>query len=227
MPAPAHLRLTFSGVFGSVASPTEEWSINFSAAKGGGADITLSQLAPLATSLRTAWQTHMPPRTATGTILTRVRVAGIGANGLVQRDASGAYLQGDDVVGGQGSGVSSMPLQIALAVTLHSEAGGPTGRGRVYLPAPVTGALGADGRLSTTVRDGYNTSLKAFLDACNVSLNGTSAGARIVVASGGSVTKGIPPALRPVTRISVGRVLDTQRRRRGKLPEERAFSTLA
>jgi len=114
-----------------------------------------------------------------------------------------------------------VPLQNTVVVTLHTAAAGPTGKGRFYIPTPVVGTLGQDGRMSTGARDAITTAAVGFIQAVNTAANLMDANSKVVVASGGSITKGIPAALRTVTGVSVGRVVDTQRRRRADQLEER------
>jgi hypothetical protein len=114
-------------------------------------------------------------------------------------------------VAGGGSGANTPANQIALVVTLETGfARGPAHRGRFYLPLPMI-TPGSDGRIATGSRDPVVTAAAAFLTA----LNAVSAGAKVGVYS----RKSGAAAHRIVTSMSVGRVLDTQRRRRNKLVE--------
>jgi hypothetical protein len=112
---------------------------------------------------------------------------------------------------GGGSGSNTPPNQVALAVTLETGyARGPAHRGRFYLPMPMT-PLASDGRIATGSRDPVAATAATFLAA----LNAVTANAKVGVFSRKAGVAGH----RAVTLMSVGRVLDTQRRRRNKLVE--------
>lgn len=228
MPAPSHYRITYSGTLGVPgAVGSEEWSCNVSFKEPTGLFLVRSDLPALATAVRGPWVTNVMPKLSNAVALTRVRVASVGATGLVPRDSSGAYIQGDDVTASFGSGTVYLPYQLALAVSWHSAFSGPNGRGRIFLPMPTLGTITSDGLLPTSTRDAFTTSMKTYADAVNVALNSKLAGMRLCIASAGSPSKGISPGLRDITGVSVGRVVDTQRRRRGQLLEARTITALA
>lgn len=226
MPPPSHYRLQYSGVLGSVAVPLEEWSVNLSLGTPGDPFMTQPNLKTLAEQLAPHWGTHVAPKLAANAVMTRCRVASVNGFGLTPRDVSGAYIQGDAPASTPGVSTPTLPFQVSLAISLHSDASGPTGRGRFYLPSPVLGPI-TDGLFSAANRDGIMANMKAFLDAINGTLAAGAYGLSVVIASGGSPTKGLQPALHPVRQISVGRRPDIQRRRAGSLPESRTYSSLA
>lgn len=230
MPAPRHLYCRFSGVFGPLATPYEIWSFGFALdpGTGGGSQpggIDKTSMVTLANALSAHW-TSIAPGMSNQVRLTEVKASVVGAEGFVEKDANGTYVQGEKAMDATGSGTLSVPPQIALVHSLLTLADGAVGRGRFYLPSPAVGALEANGQITTTSRDAFVTRCKTFLDAVNTSSSNAGFG-RVVVASGGSVTKGIPAALRPVTTVAVGRVLDTQRRRRNAINEAPAGVALA
>lgn len=109
---------------------------------------------------------------------------------------------------GTGAG-GATPNQCAVVATLKTATPGPRGRGRVYLPPPLLGAVTLTGRLIATHRDQMaNTVGKTLL------LMQTSGYNPVLF------TKSQPN--RPITTGSVGDVIDTQRRRRDKLVEARS-----
>lgn len=227
MPAPEHYRVSIGGVFGPTSAPAEEWSMNLNYSPGSLVSANTSTLVTLANTLRTSWASGIGSIIGPHATLTKIRVARVGSDGHVLRDASGAYVQGDSTgaaVSGAGTLVS--PPQVACVVTLHSTVPGITGRGRIYLPAPQYGTLGTDGRMGTTAQGQIAANIAGILNAWNTNMSAYSTGSRLVVASGGSVKRALAPSLNYVTRISVGRVLDTQRRRRRNLSEERAYTDL-
>lgn len=137
-------------------------------------------------------------------------------------DESGRYPDGFEallyeVVPGQsGSGQTPMPPQTSLCITLETGATrGRAHRGRIYLP-PVTQALGSDGRLSTTQAEQATLASSSWLD----DMTDLMIAPAVVMSSLGTGTT------RTITGTSVGRVLDTQRRRRRSAPEERMESLL-
>lgn len=123
-------------------------------------------------------------------------------------------------------GLNATPPQVACAVTLRTALRrGPGANGRFYLPLPAL-SLDANGQMAAATA-------QAYADAAGTMLNGvaTALGGRLVVASQGTsplrktpATTIIPPAHVPVTRVEVGRVYDTQRRRRSDLLEAYALS---
>lgn len=123
-----------------------------------------------------------------------------------------------DVPGGGGQiGSVLYPNQVALAITLTTAVNrGPAHAGRIYSPMPCM-AVGADGLITIAaadyVRTGFRTLLEAISDAPGLD---TVEGAPDVVVMS---RKQGAPITRRVTGIRVGRVLDTQRRRRRSLPE--------
>lgn len=226
MPAPLHYRVTFSGVFGSSAAPTEEWNYGVSFSPGAEPYLVRDDLPDVATALKAVWAAHLQARTVTAATLTRVRVASVGPDGLVVRDSGGAYVQGDwDGVAVGTSAQGPMPPQCALTVSLMTDRAGSTGRGRFFVAGPATG-LGADLRMDTSGQTLWMTAVKAFLDGLNTAFQ-TFTTSELVVASGGSSAQGLSPVLTPITSFRIGRAIDTQRRRRGDFEEDYAVDTLA
>jgi hypothetical protein len=116
-----------------------------------------------------------------------------------------------DVPGGIVDSAGAMPNQVALAVTLLTAVSrGPANKGRFYLPLPAY-QVGADGMIGATYAANAETGTNTFIAA----LNAVNANFRVAVYS----RKVGAPAQRLVTGVKVGRVLDTQRRRRRSLAE--------
>jgi hypothetical protein len=88
----------------------------------------------------------------------------------------------------------------------------------MYLPIPVLGALSA-GLMSASIRDGLAAAVRDVLNGVNASLDPVLADRTAAVASSGSLTRAIPPLVRPITSVKCGRVPDTMRSRRGDLLE--------
>lgn len=230
MPAPSHFRVTFSGIFGTVAAPFERWSHGLAIARGsvGGSNYTTA-LTTLATDLSGLWATHLSPRTVSPVRLTNVKVALVDADGRVGRTIDGQYDQGEWSGDKPGSASApTMPPQVAAVVTLKSLGDGPTYRGRFFLPGPATGTMGSDMRLSAGTQLAIKDSAVSFINAVN-SRTATQAAdfGRVVIASAGSASRGIAPALRPVISVEVGKALDTMRSRRADLLEEYVSGAIA
>lgn len=117
-----------------------------------------------------------------------------------------------DIAGGAVASASIIPAnQVALAISLTTAVSrGPAHRGRFYIPMPTVNPA-SDGLLSTGNRDAIKGTATTLLN----SLNAVSAGYKVAVFS----RKQGNPFHRDVTGIAVGRVLDTQRRRRRRLLE--------
>lgn len=212
---PPHLDLIFSGVFGTAAAPYEIWSFGLSIDVG---DPGFSDQVALTNAARAAWTANVAPQCSPQVRLTRVRAVFV-TSGLYVRDSAGAYAMVDAPSDSPGTGTLSQPppLQVALAISLQTTYDGAVGRGRFYLPGPDLGILTA-GRISATRQENASSQMKAFLDAINAEVR-AQFGVGVVVASAGSVKKGIPAALRPVTVVRVGSVPDTIRSRRNSLVE--------
>lgn len=108
-----------------------------------------------------------------------------------------------------GAGTGALPPQIAICVSLNTEFLVRTGRGRFYLPAPVTGTITATGRL---VPANVATVVAAWRSAFDAMI---TAGGTPVVYSRKLRVAGA------VVAINVGDVMDTMRTRRDKLFEVR------
>lgn len=126
-------------------------------------------------------------------------------------------------VNGAGGANNRPPNQVALAVSLTTGFDrGPAHRGRFYLPLPA-GLVDSAGlwpaNLAVSAAAATKTFLEALSDVPGIDLPG-SPGAVVMSRKAGS------PACRRVTGVEVGRVLDTQRRRRRSLPETYQSNTV-
>lgn len=217
MPYAPHYRVTWSGTLG-VPDPVEIFAFGLSLDVGPSDFLNRDDLFPLAGACLDAWAATMKNHTHQMAGVDRVRVASIGANGKVPRNADGAFVQADATGWVQGGATGPVPApQTALVVSLRSEMDDLTGRGRFYHPLPAA-ALDATFRMSTGATQTLVTVARDFVRAVNTASLAAGAG-RVVVASQGSPTRAIPPANRLVTQVSVGRVLDTVRSRRNALDE--------
>lgn len=117
---------------------------------------------------------------------------------------------------GGGASSPAPPNQIAWAITTTTRVSrGPAHSGRFYLPMPVI-TLGTDGLIPTASVQSAAVPLKAFIEAIS-----DVPGVDVAFSPGAVVMsrKSGAPATHQITGIAIGRVLDTQRRRRRKLTE--------
>lgn len=220
MPAPQHMRLIFSGTFGAPETATEDWQFGLSAEPVAVAN-PATDLTPYTDAAAAFWDA-IKGLCSQAVYVTNIRAAIVGPDGKYTRTADGQYVMKDVASAARGGGAAALafPSQVSLAVTLESDYPGPHGRGRFYLPGP-GGTLDASGRLPVATRDSYLTTLQTGLGTLETTLNGTAPFTQLVVASGGSVTRGIAPGLHPVARVGLGLRMDVQRRRAADIPEER------
>lgn len=231
MPPPPHYRVTWSGTLGPAAAPLEIWSCSLAIANTAAPFLVRGDLPPFAASLYNAFAQFGASNCHNSVTLRRCRIASVsptvGGRLLVNKDSSGAFVQADrNEISTFQTSAPVAPSQVALAITLQSAASGATGRGRFYVPMPVFGPLGVDLVMAAARAAQFAASAKQLIEACNAASAALGQG-KVVVASGGSPTKGIAPALRPVTSVKVGRVLDTIRTRRNALVEEPSLAAIA
>lgn len=119
-----------------------------------------------------------------------------------------------------GTGSATKSLQDALVISLRTDTPGPSGRGRLYWPAWAAG-LSTAWKLTTPVPATVVSDAKTFLLAIQ---------AQVLAEAVANLISDVPElAVRSrarhqslkVTSLLVGDVLDTQRRRRDALPEQR------
>jgi hypothetical protein len=116
-----------------------------------------------------------------------------------------------------GSGYLTHPgNQVCLAVTLTTSIQrGPGSKGRFYMPLPMV-PVQADGRIDEGSADGILASARTFIEDL-ADVPGVDApndpSPAIMSRKAGS------PTMRKIQGVRIGRVLDTQRRRRGSLSE--------
>ena len=115
----------------------------------------------------------------------------------------------------EGNGLPQQTLCVSL---LTGAKRGLASRGRFYPPATVL-SLSSDGTVSKTGVNSVATAARTLITNLNQwPGTDTPIGGQVVVLGGNGVT-------RPVTAVSVGNVMDTQRRRRSKLRE--SYTTIA
>jgi hypothetical protein len=169
-----------------------------------------------------AYHTRATTHIAASGKLTFVKVAKIETDGRYPADYNASEHVYADLGGGGGS--EAIPNQIALAVSLTTEVTrGPAHRGRFYLPVPAAFPIPTDGLIGATVAADVVASTKTFLEALSDYPGiDTPVSPEVVVMS----RKAGNPRTREVTGVAVGRVLDTQRRRRRSLQENYATAAV-
>lgn len=202
----AHLYLQWGGKLPG----GEEWSCGLRLMNLGGAipETEPAMLAALVTSI-TNFHNGGAAGISALAKLSFVKLNAIGVDGHYVYDTTQETVLADISGGGTGSGF--VPNQLACAVSLTTGfSRGPAHRGRFFLPMPVY-ATAADGMISAANAQSISGAVDTFIGA----VNGASTDFDVAVFSRklGAATH------RPVTGNLVGRVLDTQRRRRRSLAE--------
>lgn len=142
-------------------------------------------------------------------VLTYVKTNVIGTDGKYKFSDTHEYVP----IGIPGGGGSNplYPNQVAIAVSLLTDfTRGPAHRGRFYLPIPSI-VVQSDGKITAADANRIRATTLTMINA----LPGALVGMNASVMS----RKSGAPARRTITNVQVGRVLDTQRRRRNALTE--------
>jgi hypothetical protein len=190
----------------------------------GSLNVTDSDLDNLSGSYVPAVKTfHAAPgvKIAASTKLTWVKLAAIAEDGKYrtgQTSVKESVFAGISGAGGNPGGfdaTSQMPNQVALCITTTTAVARGYGHaGRFYLPTPQM-FPGADGLISQGDADGAKAAVKTFIEAVAdvPGVDSDNSPTPVVMSQHGTgVTN-------KITGAKVGRVLDTQRRRRRSLPE--------
>lgn len=189
----------------------DEWSCGLRMASTGNVSNSQDPAAMLngvSSAVQTYHQTagtHISPRAT----LTFVKLNYIDPSGHYAEDTTFEKAMAN--IQGGGSSSVLVPNQVAYVVSLTTGfSRGPAHRGRFYLPLP-TFPLDTDNRIQVTNQTQAVTAANALVSA----LNAVNPDYDVAVFS----RKLGAPAHRLVTGVQVGRVLDTQRRRRNKVAE--------
>lgn len=228
-----HYRVSMIGRLGGVSGP-EQFSCNLALARFNQDDVGI--IAPGALDPNAAvwedvasdcgdWFAREESRIHPDARLLIVKIAHIGSDGRYMS----APVEIPQSVGGNFDGGGRHPNQVAYAVSLRTA--GDLGRvkGRFYAPLPSV-AVDVDGTISETVAEIMEGSARTLINALNNQPGLDVLDLNVAVASQGRRNKNgtmrVPPRNHRVTGVGVGRVLDTQRRRRNKLAESRDWSAL-
>lgn len=206
-------RVTLSG---TMFSGAEQWSTGFYFGEEG-ADAADGSEA-MAAAILAAWKTffqHANSLVNSNYITTQCKVAKIDANGHTVLDKVFYSMASPTFAGA--TGVSPLPPQCALVVTLLSDRPrGKASKGRMYLPG-FSGALGGNGRVQGIHQGQIADNLKTFFDALTGHIDIPNE--LILAAKGTGPTPALTAQNDYVETIRVGDVVDTQRRRRNGLLE--------
>lgn len=146
---------------------------------------------------------------------TQCKVVMLNNDGRTMADSAVYWSPPSEVTGGSGTNV--LPPQCSLALTLtNSLPRGLATKGRMYLPGVAVG-VNASGKVDALTVGTIADNLKAFFDSIT---NDADTPGRPVLASVGRPPLLLGGAIRNVTTIKVGDVIDTQRRRRNALDEQ-------
>lgn len=188
----------------------EEWSCGLRMAAIG-AFTPANDMAALTSAKNAVQAYHVSPLTyISGTAkLSFVKMNLIGTDGHYVDDSTLEIVVAD--VGGGGPAQQPHPNQVALAVSLTTGfSRGPAHRGRFYLPLPGQ-MVDEFGLIDAGSANDVSTATDTFIGA----LNAHTVNSKVAVFS----RKSGAAQHRLVTGNQVGRVLDTQRRRRRSLLE--------
>lgn len=154
--------------------------------------------------------------------LTFVKANRIAVDGHYMDPSTNEYVYAS--IAGTGGAFNPLPNQCTIAVSLTTGyKRGPAHRGRFYLPSPAVQVAAADGLCTQYEADSIAAATKTFLESIgDVPGLDTPFSQTPMVFS----RKSGAPAHRAVTGVEVGRVVDTQRRRRRSLKETYRPATL-
>lgn len=127
-----------------------------------------------------------------------------GTGGNLEQDFATQYFAW--TTGTRPTGASdypALPYEVACAVSLHTDHRGPSGRGRLYLPAPSTAQVEAGGKFTVGAVNVMGDLIKRYFDSIRAGEDVTP-----VVVSRRRII------LNDVTQITCGKIPDSQRRRR-------------
>jgi hypothetical protein len=219
MPYPQHWRLAFGGsLYGS-----EDWSCNLKLGKVGalqGATINPETLiddcvTDIGNFLKGIYSGLSPAAD-----LRWVKLNEIGPEGRYADPSRtvARYLTGAAIVKNTSSTAAPLP-QAALAFTLHSaRTRGPLSKGRIFIPTYFSPSSLTEPRIAEGTAASAAGAMAAFVRALNNWPGTDTSGLAVVNVSPGG--RGLPDGgMDAVTAVSVGRVIDTQRRRRAAFQE--------
>lgn len=202
-------RLVFGGSLMSATTggtPLEIWACTISISAPAFTTAPEQQLGAATSAIQTWFTGSSCPSSAT-VQLEYVKYNGIASNGLQQTDPTNQTLFTTPVRGGGGAGTQNA-MQTSCRISMDNGTRSRRARGGFYMPRPAA-TIAPDGRFAVANQTLWADGAKGLVDSLNAALDGV-----VVIASNADA------ANRTVTRVRVGRVPDTQRRRRNALLEE-------
>lgn len=157
-----------------------------------------------------------PSHFANSMYLTSCKVAIIGNDGHY---VAPPWVAEGDLGTPYGTGATHMPFQIAMVGTLRHVGLGHGNWGRIYYPAP-TALPAGDGLIDAGLRVTLAGLHNDFVAAVNDTADGVKGGASVGIYSRTAGTR------KTVEQTALGRVYDTQRRRRDQLVESLVYLPL-
>jgi hypothetical protein len=211
MPYLPHWRATTHFSLGPAGTPKEEatCTLNFSP---GVLDTWSSSAQSVANDMFTDWSAWMvatDSKVSNHVRLDGLKLYSVGTNGRIDEDPVEAEVAAP-VAGYVNAGTH--PWQVSMVMTLVAGTRGKGRFGRIYLP-PQGFSIDNSGLVSSSELSGMFNTTKTLLTALS-NRPGLDTDFKLVVA--GRTGTG---TLRPVTQVKMGRVADTQRRRRRSLDE--------
>lgn len=175
----------------------------------------------LATKIGDWWNdtsTTAGPGIITSAILQGFKLNRIGADGRYVDATTHEYVYPTPVPGATGS---FYPPQLTLVASLRSSVErGPANRGRIYLPPTTSaGTVANDGRTSVVNATNQATAVRRLLVDLNAAINLWDGGGSASPVAGIASNVGAG-TFRIISRVEVGRVVDTIRTRRNALDED-------
>lgn len=198
----AHLLLT---PIGDAWSATEQWTFGLRVDR-----VALPSDGEM-TTLLTHYEAYL--KNANCSFVTQVRMLGlkaapIGTDGRYPPDAGAKERLYATPITGISVFAGTLPQSTAAVSLWTAKSRGRGSKGRFYPPVQVHN-IDATGRLPGSIPGVYAAAAKSLIQNIQTTL-----GAPVVVGSA------LASTLLPVTAVAVGRVVDTQRRRRSSLAEE-------
>lgn len=223
MPYQEHTLLTFHGVLGASAAAEQTWSIGirFPADAafwvgyiGGGGDPATDAIPALVSPFTANFTAD---QFSDSVWLTYAKMAVIGADGSY---VSGPWVNPIQPGSAYGSSEIHLPFQDSIAVTFHHLGLGHGNYGRVYLP-PMGLTPAPDGLISTSEQTALAEKANDWIVSTNTVLGDTLDAPGPV-----SIMSRTAATAKAVNETAVGRVIDTQRRRRDKLVEGLVYTVV-
>ncbi len=210
-------------IHGRVPSAADDWTTGFYL---GFPDQDVSNpTQQLADAIKAAWQTFFTSANSSTSAYwdtTEIKLAQLAPDGKTFLDNTIFSTYASPISGTKTSPI--LPPQISLVATLQSNlTRGLAAKGRMFLPA-IVADVGINGHISSTATQNIANGLTTFLNAVNTA---SGQAGRVVLASKGRGPAAVGAVNAAVTRVRVGDVYDTQRRRRNGFTESFSTANLA